>query len=158
MTQIKSDPMRLPKKQAGTLIRTIATLIKFDQVPGIGPAYRAGASLLSLSHKALISLLFCKQLNERLVKAQLAVAQGSPRHPTPYPRQYSLECTQELRRAARYSFFKAIKIHTWCPMCNTEHIFLKLMRRAFFLFQEVLPLVRLTPLLVRLNMGQGDRH
>ena len=93
MTQIKSDPMRLPKKKAGTLIRTIAPLIKFDQVPGIGPAYRAGASLLSLSDKASISLLSRKQLTERLVKAQSTDAQGSPRHPTPYPRQYSLECT-----------------------------------------------------------------
>jgi len=86
MTQIKSDPMRLPKKQAGTLIRTIATLIKFDQVPGIGPAYRAGASHLSLSDKAAISLRFCKQLTKMLFKAQSAVAQGSPRHPTSYPR------------------------------------------------------------------------
>jgi len=58
MKRIKSDPMRLPIKMAGTLNRTIAPLIQFDQVPGIGSAYRAGASLLSLSEKASISLRF----------------------------------------------------------------------------------------------------
>ena len=101
MTRIKSDPMRPPKKKAGTLIRTIAPLIKYDQVPRIGPAYRAGASHLSLSDKASISLLFFKQLTERLSNAQSAVAQGSPRHARPHHRQYSLKCTQALQKSAR---------------------------------------------------------
>jgi len=142
----------------GTLIRTIAPLMKSDQVPRIGPAYRSGAALLSLSDKASISPLFCKQLTERLFKAQSAVAQGSPRHPTPYPRPYSLDCTLKLQNAARYVFCTAIKTHTWSPMRNTEHILLKLTSRSIFLCQEVFLLVCLTPLLVRLNMGQGDGH
>jgi len=32
MTWIKSDPMRPPEHKAGTLIRTIAFHIKFDEV------------------------------------------------------------------------------------------------------------------------------
>jgi len=155
VTRIKSDQIRLPKKQAGKLIRTVAPLITFGQVPGIGPVYRAGASLLSLSDKASILVRFFQQLPERLVKAQSAVAQGSSRHPTPYPRLYSLECTQKLLKSARYFFRTAIKTQTWRPMRNTEHIFLKLMSHSIFLCQEVLLAACLTPLLVRLNMGRG---
>jgi len=154
--QVRSD--KAAQKMAGTLIRTIAPLIKSDQVPGIGPAYRAGASLLSLSDKASILLLFFEQLTERLVEAQSAVAQGSPRHPAPCPCQYSLECIQKLQKSARYCFCTAIKTHALCPMRNTEHIFLKLMSRSIFPCKEGFLLVCLTPLVVWLNVGQGERH
>ena len=142
----------------GRLIRTVASLITFCQVPGIGPVYRAGASLLSLSDKASILVLFCKQLPETLVQAQLALAQGSPRHPTPYPRLYSLERPKNCKNWHATFFYTAIQTQTWQPMRNTEHIFLKLMSHSIFLCQEFHFLTCRPPLLVRLNMGRGDRH
>jgi len=116
--------MRLRKNKAGTLIRAIAPHIKFVQVPGIEPASEAGASRLSLSDKDSMSLLLCKQLTERLVKAQSTVAQVLPRHPTPYLRQYSPECTQELQISACYIFFFRPSRHIPGAQCATRSTYI----------------------------------
>jgi len=82
--------------------------------------YDTGASRVVLSTSASKALYFDQNLATGLVKVNLALVQGTPRHQTPHPDQYSVKCAQSASKSTCYMFCTDHNARTWCTQLGKK--------------------------------------